>query len=106
VSNEVLRLKGWVSFLIPFLVALSGGLGSYALPGVPRPTVIATIIIASAALVAGLSGLSSFLSTEFADHKAKQDTNTAAPVTVIPVVPVIPVSQPPQPVVSAEPVKS
>ena len=91
-SNEVLILKGWVSFLIPFLVALSGGLGSYALPGVPRPTLIATIIIVSAALTAGLSGLSSFLSTVFADHKAKQEADAAAPV--------IPVIQPVAPEVA------
>ena len=88
-SNEVLRLKGWVSFLIPFLVALSGGLGSYALPGVPRPTLIATIIIVSAALVAGLSGLSSFLSTVFADHKAKQADDAVLAATVKPVVPAV-----------------
>jgi len=62
-SNRVVTTEGWISFLIP---TLSGVASVAALSG---QTVIAGIC---SAVVAGLSGLKSFLSTTFADSNAAQ----------------------------------
>ena len=60
-SNRVVTTEGWIAFLIP---TLSGVASVAALSG---QTVIAGIC---SAIVAGLSGLKSFLSTTFADSNA------------------------------------
>jgi hypothetical protein len=60
-SDEVVRLEGWMAFLIPFL---SGIAAIGAIVGDPLGRVIA---IVCSAIVAGLSGLKSFLSTTFSD---------------------------------------
>jgi len=56
----IIKLEGWISFLIPFLSFVGG---SSVLTG-PIGQYIALVCLA---LVGGLSGLKSFLSTSYAD---------------------------------------
>jgi hypothetical protein len=60
-SPFVVKLEGWISFLIPFLSAVGG---SSLLTDTTCGKYIALVCLA---LVGGLSGLKSFLSTTFSD---------------------------------------
>jgi hypothetical protein len=57
----IVKLEGWIAFLIPFLSAIGG---ASILSDTSSGKVIALIC---SALVGGLSGLKSFLSTTFSD---------------------------------------
>ena len=73
-SPLVIRIEGWISFLIPFLSCLSGGA---VLSNTETGRVLAVIC---SALVAGLSGLKSFLSTTFSDSlPSGEPVNTTLP---------------------------
>jgi hypothetical protein len=63
-SNEVVRLEGWIAFLIPFLTVVGG---SSLLADSIWGRYIALVCLA---LVGGLSGAKSFLSTTFADSNS------------------------------------
>ena len=76
-SNEVVRLEGWIAFLIPFL---SGIAAIGAIVGDPLGRVIA---IMCSAVVAGLSGLKSFLSTTFADSNSARVDAAPTPQQII-----------------------
>ena len=60
-SPLIVKVEGWISFLIPFLSAVGG---SSLLTDTYVGKVITMICLA---LVGGLSGLKSFLSTTFSD---------------------------------------
>lgn len=73
--KAVIRIKAVIAFGVPFFTALGAALAPYAMEGsiVPDSKVkqfIICAIIASAAMVAGLSGIGSFLSTSFANSQA------------------------------------
>ena len=72
-SEIVVRLEGWISFLIPFL---SGIAAIGAIMGDPWGRALA---IACSAIVAGLSGLKSFLSTTFADSNSNRTDEPPLP---------------------------
>ena len=88
---KVIWLKAVVAFGIPFFTAAGGALMPFSTADVASPSTIGWCIIVSASLVAGFSGLGSFLSTTFAEHKQKQEAgveDTApTPQVVIPVAP-------------------
>lgn len=60
-SQLIVKLEGWIAFLIPFLTTFT------AASFVPSLTWAQVIQVFAAASVAGLSGLKSFLSTTFSD---------------------------------------
>lgn len=69
-------LKAAIAFQIPFFTALGGALTPYVLGGAAIPQshwlrVALIVVVISACLVAGYSGLSSFLSTSYSEHKDK-----------------------------------
>ena len=75
---KIIWLKAWVAFCIPFFTTLGGVLTPYTTGDVHVSSniwirLLIGVIVLSAALVAGFSGLSSFLSTTFAEHKIKQE---------------------------------
>ena len=72
-SDLVVRLEGWISFLIPFL---SGIAAIGAIMGDPWGRALA---IACSSIVAGLSGLKSFLSTTFADSNSNRQEPAPSP---------------------------
>ncbi len=86
---KVVWIKATIAFQIPFLSALSTGFGPFALSGnAPNHWAIALVLIA--ALISGYSGLSSFLSTTFAEHKAnvaagipEAEATTLQPNTIV-----------------------
>lgn len=71
-SPLTVKLEGWISFLIPFLSAVGG---SSLLTDTYYGKIIALICLA---LVGGLSGLKSFLSTTFSDS-LPDDTSPILP---------------------------
>jgi hypothetical protein len=70
---KVIWLKAVVAFGIPFFTAAGGSLMPYSTADSASPNTIGWCIIIFASLVAGFSGLGSFLSTTFAEHKLKQE---------------------------------
>ena len=66
-SPLIVKVEGWISFLIPFLSAVGG---SSLLTDTYVGKVITMICLA---LVGGLSGLKSFLSTTFSDSMGAPD---------------------------------
>ncbi len=102
--NAVLFLKGVVACGVPFFTALTGALAPYAMDGASIPDskvkqVIICLIVSGAAVTAGLSGLGSFLSTSYSDHKAQMNqdaVNKAAglPAGLPPVPPAVSPSTP------------
>src|ERR1035437_2005040 len=107
---KIIWLKAGVAFTIPFFTALGIALFPYSADDDAQPNLIGWLIIICAPMVAGLSALSSFLSTTFAEPKAQRQSGlddaqpppitaaqiAAAPVTVT--VPVVkPAEVPPQP---------
>lgn len=71
----IIWLEGLIAFLIPFASVLGAALAPYAAASSVAPSIIAWVIMLSAAMVAGLSALKSFLSTTVSDAK----DNIAAP---------------------------
>jgi hypothetical protein len=98
---KIVWLKAAVSFLIPFLTAIGIAVEPYVGADSAQPTLAGWIVLICAPLVAGFSALSSFLSTTFAEHKAKQeaglDDSDPAPITqaqaAVPIV--VPAATPP-----------
>lgn len=90
---KVVWVKALIAFQIPFFTALGGALTPYTMGTVTIPTshflrILLVVIVLSAALVAGYSGLGSFLSTTFSEHKAKADAaNDDEPETTPQVIP-------------------
>jgi hypothetical protein len=82
---KVIWLKAGVAFGIPFFTALGIALEPFSTGDSAQPNVAGWLIIICAPLVAGFSGLGSFLSTTFAEHKAKTeaglDDSAPAPIT-------------------------
>lgn len=60
-SPLIVKLEGWIAFAIPFLTVFTA---ASFVPSMSTAQVVQTI---AAALVAGLSGLKSFLSTTYSD---------------------------------------
>lgn len=90
---KIIWLKAAVAFGIPFFTAAGGALMPFSTADVAQPSTIGWCIIVSASLVAGFSGLGSFLSTTFAEHKQKQEAgveDTApTPQVMIPAAPIV-----------------
>ena len=87
---KVVWLKAWGALTIPIFTVIGGALTPYisgdaVIPQSHGKRWLIGIIIFAAAYVAGYSGLTSFLSTTFAEHKAKQesgvDDDQPAPIT-------------------------
>jgi len=74
-SPLVIKIEGWISFLIPFLSGI-GGAG--ILSDSPNGKIIALFCTA---LVAGLSGLKTFFSTTFSDSLPDVQPNEPAKPT-------------------------
>ena len=69
---KIVWLKAGVSFAIPFFTALGIAVQPYVGKDSAQPTFCGWLVLIITPLVAGLSALSSFLSTTFAEHKAQQ----------------------------------
>jgi hypothetical protein len=67
----IIWFKGIVAFGVPFFTAMGIALAPYALKDSTSPNYVGWLIIICAPMVAGFSGLGSFLSTSFSDHKAQ-----------------------------------
>jgi hypothetical protein len=82
---KIVWVKAVIAFLIPFLSGMGGAMAQYTLTGLPPHWKIIAIVFLCSSLVAGLSALSSYLSTSFAEHKAKVEAGNAddspAPIT-------------------------
>jgi hypothetical protein len=82
---KVIWLKAAIAFLIPFLTTLGGSFALYELTGLPAHYWICLVVVICSSLVAGLSALSSFLSTSYSEHKSKQEAGLPdkgpAPIT-------------------------
>lgn len=99
---KILYLKGAIAFLIPFLTSMGGVAAQYVLTGVPPHWRVVAIATGCSALVSGLSALSSFLSTTFAEHKAKKEAklpdSAPLPITGAQVANTPPAPEPPTPI--------
>jgi hypothetical protein len=82
---KIIWLKAAIATLIPSLVTLTGAFALYENTGLPAHAKIFLCVTFGSAAIAGLSALSSFLSTTFAEHKAQQqaglDDSDPAPIT-------------------------
>ncbi len=74
-SPLIVKLEGAIAFLIPFLTTFT------AASFVTNLTFAQLIQIIAAALVAGLSGLKSFLSTTFSDSLPDAPPVTPSPIS-------------------------
>lgn len=84
---KLIWVKAAIAFLIPLLVTLAAALDPYIGADSAQPTVIGWIVILCAPLVAGLSALKAFLSTDYADHKDEQTAASGIPPLGGPAVP-------------------
>ena len=82
-TTSIVTLEGAISFLIPSLTTAGAGLA------VDHMTYLKATAILFASLVAGLSGLKSFLSTTFSNYSAQGDNKTPAPAQAALVPPVV-----------------
>ena len=75
-SKIVIYIKAGVAFFIPFGTVLGVGMDKFA-SATPNIYAIASVIVAS--LVAGSTGLGSFLSRSYADSMDQQTAATGQP---------------------------
>lgn len=95
-SPLTVKLEGWIAFLIPFLSAVGG---SSLLTDTAWGKYIALICLA---LVGGLSGLKSFLSTTFSDSLPDSPVENQVAIPAVQPPPSQP-EKPQPPVAPAEP---
>ena len=100
---KVIWLKAAIAFLIPLLAGFGGMFSQYELSGLPLHWKIVLIVTICSALTAAISALASFLSTSFAEHKAKVEAGvddadpapiTAAQVSASPIPIIVPSNKP------------
>jgi hypothetical protein len=66
---SIVWVEASIAFLIPFLTALGIALTPYVLSSSAQPTLVGWVVLICAPIVAGISGLKSFLSTTVSDAK-------------------------------------
>ena len=76
---KIIQVKAAAAFLIPFLTGLGAAIQPYASPDAAMPNVVGWMVIVCVPTVAGLSALSSFLSTAWTDYKAMTPPPAAKP---------------------------